>query len=330
MGAKAHHLNSYIFVSVVIATFNRADFLDSCLEKLLSNPYDNFEIIVVGQGADDLTKSLISTKYSDQASKLRYIHTDTVGLSHARNIGWKNARGEIIAFVDDDALVVPGWVEAYARIFSETEPPPGMVGGRTVPNWEIQCPHWFPKEREFLLGTYDIGDQIREFPDTDLPVGANFAILRSAIEEVGEFDERVGFNLGREHSMIAGEDSLVALRVKEAGYKIYYQPDAKVFHYISAKKLTKRYFLRRHFWEGVTIVVIQYLLGTADLNSLPAIIGWHIRAIFARVWIFFFPKDKSRVNLGQAKAWMHLAAECSYSLGVIYCGLKFLWKRGLL
>jgi glycosyltransferase involved in cell wall biosynthesis len=328
MSAKTNHLRPDTFISVVVATFNRASFLDSCLEKLLSNTYNNFEIIVVGQGTDDSTKRLISTKYANQA-KLRYIHTDTVGLSHARNTGWKNARGDIIAFVDDDALVTPGWLEAYARVFSDIEPPPGMVGGRTVPSWEIECPHWFPKECEFLLGTYDIGNQIREFPDTDLPVGANFAMLRSVIKEVGEFNERVGFSLGREHSMIAGEDSLIALRVKEAGYKIYYQPDAKVFHYISAKKLTKRYFLRRHFWEGITTLVIQYILGIADLNSLPSIIRWHIRAIFGRIWLFFFPRDKSGINLSQAKAWMRLAAECSYSLGVIYCGLKLLWTQRL-
>jgi GT2 family glycosyltransferase len=329
MSAETDHLKPDTFVSVVIATFNRSNYLDNCLEKLLSNPYDNFEIIVVGQGTDDSTRRLISTKYADRADKLRYIHTDTVGLSHARNIGWKHALGEIIAFVDDDALVVPGWVEAYARIFSETEPSPGVVGGRIVPSWEIQCPHWFPKEREFLLGTYDIGNEIQEFPDSDLPVGANFAILRSAIEEVGKFDEMVGFSLGRAHGMIAGEESLLALRAKEAGYKIYYQPEAKVFHHISAKKLTKRYFLRRHFWEGVTTLVIQYLLGTVDLNNLLSVIRSQVRAIAGGIWLFFLPKGNSKESLTHATAWMRLTAECSYRLGVIYCALKLLWTHRL-
>jgi len=263
-------------ISVIVCTYKRPVFLKKCLESLLFNTYENYEIIIVGQGADPTPRAVVSDHFRNNP-RIKHVHSETVGLSAARNIGCHRAQGHVIAFIDDDANASPEWMEGYVEIFHQIEPMPGMVGGMIEPLWETQRPNWYPIEREFLLGIYNIGDEIRPFPETDLPIGANFAILRSAFEKMGGFDERLGFNVKRKHSMIAGEDSLFALRIREAGYPIYYQPKSKVYHYISSEKLTKNYFLKRHFWEGVTHVAVEACGGTANRRRMRGHLLWNLK-----------------------------------------------------
>lgn len=316
-------LSSNPHITVIIATYNRTNFLKKCIEGILSNSYDNYEIIVVDQGKNDETRNLIERCLYNK-EKLRYLHTDVVGLSHARNIGYKNATGEIIAFIDDDAVPVSGWLEAYAKVFTEIKPTPAMAGGKILPEWEIQKPGWYPDERLFLLGLYDIGNEIMPFPETDLPIGANFAMLRGVIEEIGGFDDRVGFNSNRKHSMIAGEDSLMGLQVRAKGYPIYYQPDAQVFHFISSAKLSKRYFLRRHFWEGVTFVVLEDSRNTVSRQRLQSMFQWHVRNVLregikaCRALLFGASSRKSSERMLYLSKMAHSIGLCSKSAELIF------------
>lgn len=293
------------FISVIIATLNRTHYLEKCLQGMLANTYDKYEIIIVDQGKDNRTKELIDGQFS-RGDRIRYLHTDTTGLSHARNLGWKKARGELIAFIDDDAVPVNGWLEAYAKVFSEIDPIPAVAGGKLEPVWEAPKPKWYPKEREFLLAIYDIGDEIKPFPDFELPIGANFAILKKILEDIGGFDDRVGFNDSRKKSMIAGEDTLIGLRAREAGYAIYYQPGAKVFHYINATKLSRRYFLRRHYWEGYTQIVVEACRSNLDTRNLSKILNWHIRNILKEGSLLFNCGFAERKN-GSSRVMLHLS-----------------------
>lgn len=316
-------LSSNPLITVVIATYNRTSFLKKCIEGVLSSNYGNYEIIVVDQGKNDDTKNLIDRVFCNN-EKIRYLHTDIVGLSHARNIGCNNAKGEIIAYIDDDAVPVRGWLEAYARVFTDIKPTPTMAGGKILPEWEIQKPGWYPDERLFLLGLYDIGNEVRPFPETDLPIGANFAMLRSVIEEIGGFDDRVGFNSGRKNSMIAGEDSLMGLQVRAKGYPIYYHPDAQVFHYISAAKLSKKYFLRRHFWEGVTFVVLEDTRNAVNRRRLQSMFRWHVKNVMREgikvcgALLFGASSRKSSERMLYLSKMAHSLGICSKSVELIF------------
>ena len=312
------------FISVIVATLNRTHYLEKCLRAILANTYDEYEIIIIDQGNDNQTKVLIDSRFSN-TGRIRYMHTSTIGLSHARNLGWKNARGDIIAFIDDDAIPVSGWLEAYAKVFSVIDPTPAVVGGKIVPIWEVLKPKWYPKEREFLLATYDIGDEVKPFPEFDLPIGANFAVLKKIIDDFRGFDDRVGFNEARKKSMIAGEDTLIGLRAREAGHEIYYQPGAKVFHHISAKKLSKRYFLRRHLWEGVTHIVLEDCRNNLDNRKLRGILLWHIRNILKEGMLMytsvFFGKES-----GPPKFMFHLSM-MGVSIGICIKSAELLLNK---
>jgi hypothetical protein len=163
---------------------------------------------------------------------------------------------------------------------------------------------------------------------SDLPMTGNCAVPRRVINETDMFDERIGFSYARTSSiMIGGEDSLLSLRVKQAGYSIYYQPQARAWHKIPKNKLTRRYFLRRNFWEGARATLIQALLKSAIPYSLTTNLPRHINEISRQAWRSFLDGDQSRPNILRAKAWMGLAALCSYNLGVVYCRLRLLRGR---
>ena len=117
-----------IKISVVIATRNRADYLRKALESLAHQTLDpiDYEIIVVDNGSQDETRRVVE-KY-DTSATLRYIFEPIIGLSRARNAGWKNAQGEIIALIDDDAIANAEWLERYVLAFEEFGENVGLMG----------------------------------------------------------------------------------------------------------------------------------------------------------------------------------------------------------
>jgi glycosyltransferase involved in cell wall biosynthesis len=314
-------------VSVIIPTCGRPQLLLECVGSILRNDFTDFEILVVDQDPEKSLEAEMAKRFNNDP-RIVYLFLNQAGASRARNLGIEHARGEIIAFVDDDLEVVPGWLRAYVNAFTVIQPPPGIVGGRVDPLWLSPRPEWLPEEREYLLGLYNKGDKLMPMPEGDLPFTANCAVPRRTIDRVGMLDERIGFSYARKTSLLAGEDSLLSLKVKQANYSIYYQPQAKAWHKISKNKLIPQYFLKRNFWEGVTTVVVLYLSGSATLASCPGFILWHIREIGRQIWHAVFPKNTGG-NLTRAKARMRLAAACAYSLGAIYASAKLLWTRRL-
>jgi len=315
-----------VFISVVVCTYRRWDFLIECIESILANRYPKqaYEVLVVGQGSDDETKDIIARKFKGQCP-IKYLHVNKIGLSCARNAGYKKARGEIIAFIDDDAVASTHWLEGYREVFEEITPLPGMAGGKIKPIWEVARPEWLPQEKEFLYGLYDIGDEIRPFPEYELPIGANFAVRRDLLEKFNGFDERMGFNEENKHSMLAGEDSLLGLRIKEAGFPIYYQPKAAVSHHISAKKLKKRYFLKRHFWEGITLMTIEKLKNNRNKKWFKQVFAWHLKQLL-EVGLKILKKYLKKKKVPPPNLMVRWS-ELAYSWGICLKSLHWILKR---
>jgi glycosyltransferase involved in cell wall biosynthesis len=282
---------SNIYISAIVCTHNRSELLSRSIECLINQTFDKsrYEIIVVDNASTDNTRQVCDRFI--EYSNFNYLYEPVTGLSIARNTGIAHAKGEIVAFIDDDAFASPGLLEAYTNAFTSINPPPAMVGGKLLPEWEVPCPSWYPEERKFILGLYDIGDQMREFPHTHLPAGANFAAVRKVIEDLGGFDRGLGFDEGRKNPLIAGEDSLMAQKIKKADYKIYYCPEAMVHHNIADYKLTKKYFLRRHYWEGRTVINVLGLKSHLSISRLFAMIAWHsmlaLKELMALLLTFF-------------------------------------------
>ncbi len=319
-------MNSTPLISVVIPTHDREPLLLDCLESVLNQSYPALEVLIIDQNPKRTLQEIIRQRMHAD-SRTRYFCLEHGGASRARNLGVEHANGSIIAFIDDDAIADSNWLAGIAEAFAAI-PQPALVAGRIDPIWVAKRPNWYPQEREFLLGLYNIGDQMRPMPDDDLPVGANMAGLRNVILQMGGFDERFGPHYFRRRPMLTGEETLLGMRIKQHGYPIHYQPKATVRHRIEASKLTRKYFLRRHFWEGVTTIERMATLGQVTPDKRGHY-RYHTRAVGMALARFLLPGFENRYAFPRPVIRMLALARASFNAGVLY-GLATLTNNGAL
>jgi GT2 family glycosyltransferase len=305
-----------VVISVVIATCRRPALAIEAIRSVLLDGFRELEVIVVDQDPSQDLEARIRTSFPAEP-RIRYLHLERAALSAARNAGLERARGRIVHFLDDDAELVAGSLRAYAEAFA-TSPPPGVVAGRLVAAWEAPRPAWFPPSREYLLGVYDRAGALAPMQEPDLPVGANFAVLRSVASEIGPFDERLGFSYARKASMLGGEDSLFSIRARAAGHPILYQPAAVARHRIASAKLRPRAFLRRSYWEGATTATLQHLTGRLGQDDVARVAAGHRRSI-RRELRRLVEWRHGRLRLLSRVEWMEALASCAQSAGMLRC-----------
>jgi len=170
------------------------------------------------------------------------------GLSGARNTGVAAARGEIIVFLDDDAIPDPGWLESVLEPFAWVDVM--GVGGHVEPEWRGPRPRWFPDEFLWVVGCSYVG-----LPESGSslrnPIGANMGFRREVFSTVGGFAE----GLGRVGTLPAGcEETELSLRATRAlpGRRIVLHTEARVAHSVSTDRERWSYFRRRCWSEGVS------------------------------------------------------------------------------
>jgi glycosyltransferase involved in cell wall biosynthesis len=199
--------------TVVVPTRGRAAYLEVTLDSLARQsgriPH---EVIVVSDGATDATPE-VAERFGMRLIR----HRERRSLNAARNSGLREARADLIAFVDDDVLVPPGWLGALVK-GAERHPAADAFGGPIRPRFEGHTPRACGRE-DPPITTLDLGDEDLE---TQVVWGANFAVRRSAVERIGEFDE----SLDRAH----GDEEEWLLRLRAAGGRIVYLAEAGLDH----------------------------------------------------------------------------------------------------
>jgi GT2 family glycosyltransferase len=171
------------------------------------------------------------------------------GLSLARNraLEWAPAAG-VIAFVDDDAVVAPGWYAALTRRWSSADPAVGCIGGPIRPRWSVAPPAWLSAPILPALTLLDLGADERELdPAVTTVFGANVSFAVDALRQVGGFDPAFGHAGAR---IFFSEEDQAQRALAAAGYRVLYAPDVEVEHVIPAERLTRGSFIRRRFAYG--------------------------------------------------------------------------------
>lgn len=234
--------------SVVVCTHNRADYLERALAGIarLKFPPDRFEVIVVDNASTDDTRQRTAL-FQNKRHSVRYLQEPVLGLSVARNTGWREARGQYIAYLDDDAIPSEEWLARAAEVVAEGRGDIGMFGGRVDPIWEVPRPAWLGDNLLSLLSMVDLGTEPRYVDEDFGIVGANMIIPRVLLERFGGFSPQIG-RIGS--SLLSSEEVLLKRTLAKGGYRGYYQPDVYVRHHAPAERLTHEWFLQRFYWQG--------------------------------------------------------------------------------
>lgn len=244
-------------ISVIVNTHNRADHLKRLLDCLAHQTYENFEVVVVNGPSTDHTGQVLET----YQSAIRIEHCPEVNLCMSRNIGVHAAAGEIVAFIDDDA--VPGnsrWLEEGCRPFQD--PKVGVVGGES---YRLNGQH------EFCNGSFTIWGENTPLADDSLSedeldeeryngvIGCNCFFRRSAVLNVGGFDEYYAYFL---------DETDLCLRIAQANYKIVHNNKALVYHEAAGGANRKsEYHLN---WEVISKSRGYFVIKASEQTGLSA------------------------------------------------------------
>lgn len=254
-----------IKISAIIATHNRAEYLKKALKGLAEQtlPQDHFEIVVVDNASTDNTKQTVLDIFP-LLSNPQYIYESILGLTHARDTGWKAARGRYIAFLDDDAIPSPKWLEKIVETFETVTPSPGCVGGKIQPIWESPRPSWLNDKLARCLTILDWSDTPFFIHQPQYVAGTNIAFPRDLIEKVNGFKSDLG-RVGKK--LLSNEEILISRQIEKMGFKTYYHPDIAVYHHILASRINKPWFMSRHYWQGVSDAITMRHLDAPSLIS---------------------------------------------------------------
>lgn len=237
-----------ITLSVVVCTFNRSNYLIRLLNSLREAlvPEDlSCEFIVVDNNSDDQTRRVLREYNEYCEPKLRYVFEPEVGLSNARNRGIREAKGQIIAFTDDDVIVDRYWMQNIIKAFKE-HVDVACVGGKILPIWEGPKPNWLKTSWYDYLALLDYGDSV-VYMNTPNIWGANLAVKSEVFRKYGLFD----INLGRKPGKLYGfEETDFLQRIRNAGDKLLYYPLSVVYHNVPANRMSKNYFRKWKFDQG--------------------------------------------------------------------------------
>lgn len=231
-------------ISAVICTYNRADLLAGAIESLLEqtlNPAHR-EIIVVDNASTDGTRAVVEQFAPDG---VRYVLETRQGLGYARNRGWQEARGEFVAYIDDDARAHPALLERALGLLQTADPDPLCVGGAILPFYTQPEPDWFKDEYE--IRTW--GAEARALTPGETFSGPNMVWRRDVLARYGGFPVDRGVT---GDYLAVGEETGLFDRIWQAEPApcFFYSPDLVVYHWVAPVKLSVGYRLKRSFITG--------------------------------------------------------------------------------
>jgi len=197
------------------------------------------------------------------------------GLSDARNTGAAHSSTELLAFVDDDAVADPEWLEQL--MVGYADPHVHAVGGSILPLWPQRRPAWFPEEFEWVVGCTYHGMPTAPAPVRNL-IGCNMSVSRAAWAALGGFSRDFG-HLGALPRGCEETEFFIRLHQRYPERTVLYRPQARVYHRVNPTRASWRYFASRCRHEGSTKALLARALGRQDalsnehryvLRTLPA------------------------------------------------------------
>ncbi len=272
-------------ISVIICTYNREKYIFRVLESLAKNdfPRSEYEIVLVDNNCTDGTQAEIERfKAAYPEVTFRYFLEPNQGLSHARNRGIREAKGEILVFLDDDAFTASDYLSNIAAALS-SNPEICCFGGKITPLFD-DCsePDWLCKWSLSWVSGLDKGDNLTKF-SKGYPIGANMGFRKAVIDRCGFFN----VNLGRSaKNLMGGEEKDMFQRIRRNGFEIFYIPGIEVMHVIPGSRTTLEYVSKLGQGVGTSERIrTKTAGGSAYLKRLLSeLVKW---AGTIAIWLFY-------------------------------------------
>ncbi|WP_336359319.1 glucosyl-dolichyl phosphate glucuronosyltransferase [Haladaptatus sp. ZSTT2] len=244
-------------VSVVLCTYSLDlyDAFEQAAESILAQTYPNRELIVVVDGTPEVAERVIEDFGAREDVRI-HLNSENRGLLASRNTGAELADGDIVAFIDDDAVADPEWLAELVSVYDSHDAL--AAGGRMTPEWVAGKPAFLPAEFYWLIGVTHRGfaDGPGEVRNT---FGSNLSFKRDVFTDLGGFDTAIGGRKG-EKNLQGGETELCARLRQQYDAGVYYTPDARVAHKVFAYRTDPEWLLRRAFWQGYSKRAMEVLV----------------------------------------------------------------------
>ncbi|HEY9906571.1 MAG TPA: glycosyltransferase [Thermosynechococcaceae cyanobacterium] len=281
-------------IELVICTYNNVGQLVLVLEAIAQQRVSEsiqWGVLVVNNNCTDGTADLVEQAIvAGKIPHLRIVQEPTQGLTPARLCGVTQTTATWIAYVDDDCVLQPDWVEQAVR-FAAQHPEAGAFGGRVVLTWETS-PSPFVLGYGYSFAEQDHGMQIQE---RDCLVGAGMVVNRKALDACGWtkrqlMHDRIGKKL------ISGGDVELALRIRGAGYPLWYTPACELKHLIPPRRTSLTYLKSMNFGLGTCQIHADLMLWAGSFPGWAQSATWKTAKLSLEIL-----KQTLRMWLGRAQ-----------------------------
>jgi glycosyltransferase involved in cell wall biosynthesis len=268
--------NSSLDITVVICAYSNERWGDlrAAVESVRHQDLQPCEVVVV----IDHNPDLYARAREGLAGAVVVENQEPRGLSGARNSGIAAASGEVIAFLDDDAIAADGWLRNLNACY--TDHSVIGAGGSIEPLWQTGRPHWFPAEFDWVVGCTYRGMPLTRAPVRNL-IGANMSFRRDVFDAVGGFRN----GMGRLMALPAGcEETELCIRARQhwPSRQLTYEPQARVSHRVPYSRSGWRYFRSRCFAEGLSKALVARFVGAGD--GLASERSYTLRTLPSGAW----------------------------------------------
>jgi glycosyltransferase involved in cell wall biosynthesis len=239
--------------SVCICTFNGAARVGDVLAALARQTVNQnaWELLVIDNASTDGTGDFVARFIQEKVGGLgRVVREEHPGTSFARARAAREARAEIICFLDDDNIPAPNFIAAVIQAFAE-RPKAGVIGGKVLPRWETKPTPLAEIVAPFALAICDLGGIAQRVDCVGGGiVGAGLCARRKILSEIfdsfalaSKVPDRQGANL------LSGGDLAISIIARQLGWQCWYVPTLQIEHILPVRRMNKEYLLR--LYEGI-------------------------------------------------------------------------------
>lgn len=291
-------------LSIIVCTYNRERYIEETL-KLLSDQSiekSGYEVLVIDNNSTDNTKS-ICEKFTKQSghSNFHYFLETNQGHTFSRNRGIKEAKGQYLAFLDDDAWVENTYCEEIIKFFTR-HPDVSALGGKIIPLYEGNEPVWMTKFLWPLVAGLDMGGEIKEFKRSKYPIGANMAFGASVFKDYGLFNVELG---RRGKGLEGGDEKDIIYRLKRDHKKVVYVPSIVARHIIPDSRIQKSYIKGQAIGVGTSEKkrLMHDGFKKKMIKTMEELIKILATCMLALYYLFTFRPDKG-IMLLRFRVWV--------------------------